>query len=142
MPFPAAPKVSVDLSWAGGGWCPGSPLSTAVSGGLWTELWPPSPVLGSCLLCSWSQGCPKTLLSSFHPITLLMSCSCHMPQVILDGGGHKACVLRSTPHPQLPGLGHGFREVWGDSLGLGPGLVVAVGAHSSYFSLLVFFSQG
>lgn len=50
-------------------------------------------------------------------------------------GGHTVPVtLRSTP-------GLGWDRSSGNSLGLDFGLLVAEGAHSTYFSLLVSFSQ-
>lgn len=113
---------------------PRFPLSTAVLGGYSRAVASLSPVLGSCLPHSWGQGCSRIL----HPVSLH-----HIADVwfFLGGGRHTTCVpLRSNPWHQLPGLGPGFRVV-GYFFWAWPGLLVAAGAHSSYFSLLVSFSQ-
>lgn len=85
------------------------------------------------------QGYPSIPPSSLYLIMLLTSGSSQMLHRFFWMGMDSKIMSLSgaNSHPHLHRLG----SVRGDSPGIGPGLLVAMGAHSSYFSLLVSFSQ-
>ena len=88
-----------------------------------------SPVLGSCLPGSWGQGCPRIL----RPAS---------PHHIADAWLFLDSVpLRSNPLSLVTWAGTRVQGSLKWFSWTCPSLLVAVGAHSSYFSLLVSFSQ-